>query len=421
VNALALLAAAASWSSPQTVSAPHTFAGPLLADGGARGALAAWGWQDGIGQNAPTGAGMVTVDSAGAVSAERPAPAGIVAATAYGSGRSLLLASRQVDKRGQRWRLTVKDGATTRRLATAFILFRPQLAVAPDGSAIATWVEFHHHRQIVRAATRRGRGRFSRPFTLSGRGQTTVLAAAAGGGRSFLVAFVRNGRLLARVHSGRGWSPIRLLQRAQGKAHWQLFASRDGLGGLELVWIRHRFTSPGRPGVRELFAAGHARRWSSIQRLERDGAVGPRLGFAPVLTLTYAEGPNSGAVARLRYLAGSGRFGAPVDAAPAQGGLRSVSAATAPGQGTVVGWVIPTPSGDGGGIGYAAATNPSGSAFGAREQVTPEEATFDLRLVHTTTGVRAFWTARPEGTGPGVPLNQIRTVVRTALRLQPGP
>lgn len=421
MKALAVLAAAASWSAPQTVSAPHTFAGPLFASTDASGtALAAWGWQDGIGQSAPLGSGLVSAGAAG-VSSERRGPAGLMAAQAYGNGRSVLLANRQVDKRGQRWRLTVKDGAATTHLATAFILFRPQLSVAPDGSAIVAWVEFHNHRQIVRVSTRKGRGHFSRPTTISGRGQTTVLTAAAAGRRSFVAAFVRNGRLLARVRSARGWSPVHPLQRAEGKTHWQLFASRDGQGGLELVWIRHRFTAPGHPGVRELFAAGHARRWSSVQRLERDAAVGPSLTFAPGLTLTYAAGPNSGATARLRHLTGTGRFGPALDAAPPQGGLRSVSAASSPGRGTVVGWVIPTPAGDGGGIGYAAATNPSGSGFGPREQVTPNEATFDMRLVRTAAGVRAFWTARPDGTGPGIPLDQIRTVVRTAIRVPPAP
>src|SRR4051794_35504472 len=125
MQALALLAAAASWSAPQTVSAPHTFAAPLFASTDQRGGvLAAWGWQDGTGQNAPTGAGQVRV-TAGTVSAEQPAPDGLVAAVAYGDGRSVELASKQVDTRGRRWRLTVKDGRTS-TLATAFILFRPQ-------------------------------------------------------------------------------------------------------------------------------------------------------------------------------------------------------------------------------------------------------------------------------------------------------
>ena len=421
MHAIALLAAAASWSAPQTVSTAHTFAGPLLVSAGQRGgALAAWGWQDGIGQHAPVGASSARTTGA-VVSAQEPAPAGLTGAAAYGDGRSVELASRQVDTRGQRFRVSIRDGRTT-TLATAFVLFNPQLAVASDGSAIATWVELRGRRQIVRAATRRGTGRFSKPFTLSARGQTTVLAGAAAPKGEFLVAFVRNGRLLARVKHGR-WGAAHQLARAQGKTHWQLDASMDGSGNAELVWIRHRFTRPGLPGVRELFAAGFGAQrvrpaWGSVQRVERDNVVGVSLTRAPVLVLAYAFGPNSSAVARVRYGDASGHFGAPMDAGSPQGGLRSVSVAFDPATGLVAGWVIPNPSGDGGGIGYAAATGPAAAAtsFGPREQVTPNEAAFDMRLVDTGAGVRAFWTARPEGTGPSVPVGQVHTVVRTSLR-----
>src|SRR5438045_748256 len=133
MQALALLAAAASWSAPQAVSAPHTFAGPLFTSADRHGnVLAAWGWQDGIGQSAPSGASKVRV-TGGVVSAEQPALKGLVAASAYGNGGTLELANRQIDTRGRRWRLTVRDGTTEQRLArtrtltTAFILFRPQL------------------------------------------------------------------------------------------------------------------------------------------------------------------------------------------------------------------------------------------------------------------------------------------------------
>src|SRR5919107_5526353 len=166
MHALALIAAAASWSAPQTVSAPHAFAGPLFASADRQGSvLAAWSWQDGISGAAQTGASQVRVHG-GVVSAEQRAPDGLVAAQAYGDGRFTELGSKQVDTRGQRWRLTVRDGATTRRLATAFILFRPQLSVAPDGSAIVAWVELHGARHVVRVSMRRGTGRFSRPATV---------------------------------------------------------------------------------------------------------------------------------------------------------------------------------------------------------------------------------------------------------------
>src|SRR4051795_449807 len=122
MQALALLAAAATWSAPQTVSAPHTFAAPLFATADRQdNVLAAWGWQDGVGQTAPTGAGAVRVHG-GTVSPEQHAPDGLVAARAYRDRRAVELANRQVDTR---WRLTVTDGGP-RTLATAFILFRPQ-------------------------------------------------------------------------------------------------------------------------------------------------------------------------------------------------------------------------------------------------------------------------------------------------------
>ena len=426
MNAVALAAAIAgsvwSWSAPQTVSAPHTFAGPLLADGGARGALAAWGWQDGLGQSAPAGAGMVTVDGAGSVSAERRAPTGLVAAAAYGGARSLLLANRQIDTRGQRWRLTVKDGATTTRLATAFILFRPQLAVAPDGSAIAAWVEFHHNRQIVRVATRQGRGRFTRPSTVDPRAHTTTLTTAISKRGDVLVAYVSNRRVIVRVRRpGGGWSPRHVLSSARVKTSWQLAAAFDDSARGVVVWRRHRFSRPGVPGITPLAAASlapAANRWGRARSLERDGARDPVLSPALPhgLVLSYIHGPNSAATPRVRVMDAGGHFGPVRDAAQPQGGVRSVSAVDDGANGIVVGWVVPNPAGDGGGVGYS-----SSEPFGPREQVTPNEATFDLRLVRTATGVRAFWTARPEGTGPGVPTSQIHTVVRTALRVRPGP
>jgi hypothetical protein len=416
MHALALIAAAASWSAPQTVSAPHTFAGPLFASSDQHGGvLAAWGWQDAVGNAARTGAGRVSV-TGGTVSPEQRAPDGLVAAQAYGDGRSVLLASKQVDTRGRRWRLTVKDGGTTTRLATAFILFRPQLAVAPDGSAIATWVELHGNRHVVRVSTRGGAGRFSRPATVIARGQTTLVTTAISPHGDALVGVVRNRRVLVRVRRpGAGWGRAATLSRARVRTNWQLAAAFGAHRRAVFVWRRHRFSNVGGPDLKALDAATLARgakHWSSTQHLESGEARSPMLADG---VLAYIEGPNASATARVRPLGADGRFGAAVDAAPPQGGLRSVSAVHGA-AGLVVGWVIPNPSGDGGGIGYAAAEPPGASSFGPREQVTPNEATFDMRLVATPAGVRAFWTARPEGTGPSIPVAQIHTVVRTALR-----
>jgi hypothetical protein len=209
---------------------------------------------------------------------------------------------------------------------------------------------------------------------------------------------------------------VRQLSSARVRTNWQLAAAIARDGRATLVWRRHRFSSAGHRDVKALDAATlapGATRWSAPQHLESDGARSPAISDG---VLSYTEGANSAATARVRALGADGRFGAALDAAPAQGGLRSVSTATDGAGGLIVGWVIPNPSGDGGGIGYAAALTAGASGFAAREQVTPNEATFDMRLVHESDGVRAFWTARPEGTGPSIPVSQVHTVVRTALR-----
>src|SRR5881628_2352260 len=105
MHALAVLAAAvATWSAPQTVSSPHTFVGPLYASS----SLVAWDWQDGVGQTTGAGASQAAITAAGA-SLQHAAPAGLVAARPYDGG-SVLLANRELDSRGTRWRLTVTDG-----------------------------------------------------------------------------------------------------------------------------------------------------------------------------------------------------------------------------------------------------------------------------------------------------------------------
>ena len=66
-----------------------------------------------------------------------------------------------------------------------------------------------------------------------------------------------------------------------------------------------------------------------------------------------------------------------------------------------------------------AATLGPGATFGPVEDVSPAEAAHEVRLGTDPryAGPVALWTARPGGTGPGTPIAQIRTVVRSAVRL----
>src|SRR3954454_20260817 len=84
-------ARAAGWSAPQTVSAPHTFAGPLGLAAAADGALiAAWPWQDNVGAAAPGGAPTAARPAATpAFTPERSAPDGLIAVAPYATTRTL--------------------------------------------------------------------------------------------------------------------------------------------------------------------------------------------------------------------------------------------------------------------------------------------------------------------------------------------
>ena len=81
-------------------------------------------------------------------------------------------------------------------------------------------------------------------------------------------------------------------------------------------------------------------------------------------------------------------------------------------------WVQPLPGQDGDGFIRSATIGPDAenTAFGPVEDVSPPEAAHEVLLQVSGGLVTAFWTARPQGTGPSVPIGQIRTVVRAATR-----
>src|SRR3954469_18915767 len=213
---------AATWSAPTTLSAPHTFVGPLAVGGG--GTVVAWPWQDGVGQNAPGGAAFAGRPPTGVFGPERPAPTGLLDVAAYGSTRTLALAMTIAPGSGptgaQNQRLAYaygrRDGGfeATRTLHTGPIVYRPQLAVNGVGRALIAWVEVTRTssggtRRIVRAAERTGSRGFGAPVTLSGQGRADAIAVAVGDRGDEALVVVRQGRLLARVkRTGHGWGAV---------------------------------------------------------------------------------------------------------------------------------------------------------------------------------------------------------------------
>jgi hypothetical protein len=433
VLALAPAASAATWSAPQTVSAPHTFAGPLtLATTFGGSVVAAWPWQDDIGTDAIGGEGTAARPPDGLFGPERTAPDGLVDVEGYARTQTLALAAQGLPGRSGAtgailYRVRAAFGAasggfgTARTLATAPVIGRPALATAAGSTtALIAYIEVTKTstgaiRRVVRVIDRRG-GAWTRPSTLSGRGRADVLTAAANARGDQVVAFARDGDVLARVRRhGHGWGAIQRLARATSGTQWQLAAAIDERGQVRVVWRRHqlrRENAPGRTALESAAMLVGRNAFTAAQTLTTDGAsatfrIAPiPNGWAVADVETTAAGPRPA----LHRTHGGSAFSPVEYAAPAQGGIRAADVAFSPATGITVAWIQPLAGQDSDGVARAASL--TGNAFGPVEDVSPPEAVHEVRLAADV----AVWTARPEGTGPSIPIAQIRTVVRTAIR-----
>jgi hypothetical protein len=434
-------APAATWSAPQTVSAPHTFAGPLLTTTTGAGALvASWPWQDNVGNDALGGESFaVRSPGAAAFGPEGGAISGLLDTKPYAKTQWANLAVQGTPRRDPATgvflaRIAVSfSGMASRTLATVPLVGRPQLATAASSAtALVTWIQVTKTssgsiRRIVRAIDRRD-GRWGSPYTLSGRGRADTITAAAGARGDQVVAFVRQGELLARVRrAGHGWGSIQRLATATAPTQWQLASGVSDRGQVRVVWRRHQLRQSGTPGRTALESAAllvGRSRFTTAQTLTPDGVsatfhlIPIADGWAVSTVETTAGGPRP-AVHRTPPGGGS-QFQPVVYAAPAQGGIRAADVAFDAGLGALtVAWIQPLPGQDSDGQARAAVLPSGATAFGPVEDVSPPEAVHEVRLLAPPGALGsavALWTARPEGTGPSIPIAQIRTVVRTAQR-----
>jgi hypothetical protein len=445
---------AATWSAPQTVSAPHTFAGPLQLGTTFDGSLAvAWPWQDNVGDDALGGESAALRPplpgfgpgrpATSAFGAEHPAPDGVTAVAGYARTQTLALAAQGLPRRSGPtgailYNLNAAFGSATagtfsapRALATAPVVGAPQLAAAAGAStALVTWIEVTRTssgaiRRVVRAVDRRD-GAWSKPYTLSGTGRANTLAAATNVRGDQVVAFSRGDDVLARVRRrGHGWGSIQRLARADGGTQWQLVAGVNDRGQVRVVWRRHQLTRDGVPGRTALESAAllvGRSTFTAPQTLTADGASIPRLAPTPQgWAVADVEATAAGPRPALHRTLGGSAFAPVAYAAPAQGGARAADVAFSPVGGLTVAWIQPLAGQDSDGVARAASLDPgvSDATFGPVEDVSPAEAVHEVRLGADPRAGQpvAVWTARPGGTGPAIPTGQIRTVVRSAIRL----
>jgi hypothetical protein len=432
-------AAAAPWSAPVTISAPHTFVDPLQITVAGTTNVAWWRWRDGVGEDAAVGASMAARPAgAAAFGPERSLaklPADLFDVQGYGDGRLLAL-SQVVERRASRrgpviYRVKVADGTTSgfqtpRTVARDIVNSRAQLAVAPNGRGLVGYLARvpKTNRVLVRVALRSTNGSISKPEVISDVGQAETIAVAASRRGDLVVAFVRDKRVLARVkRPGHGWGRVQTLATPDGPTQWALRAGVGDHGEVEVLWRRRRLTQTGRPGVRSLQASrlsATGSRFGKVSTIEADGASPPSPlvatadGFAFGYTMRLTI-PGSRPLPRVGLLDTGGATA--ISIAPASGGLRDVRVAFSQRFGLLATMVQPTANGNSDGIGLGAFLAPGATSFGPVEAVTPAENVHEIAPAFDRDGAPiAVWSARPEGTGPSIPIDQIRSVVRTATR-----
>jgi hypothetical protein len=420
---------AAPWTTPQTLSAPHTFAGPLHIAAQPIGTMVAgWSWQDNVGADAIGGSATATGSFTSPIfSAERPSVDGLVDVVPYARTHTVALGMQAVPgSRGPggaiRYRLRASvSGGTARTVAVAPVWRQPILA--RTGSMIV-YVETTRTasgalRRIVRTIERRNGG-WSSPSTISGRGRADAIAADVSVNNDATVVFVRDGKLLARQRrNGHNWGAIQQLATSPSRTTWNLAVFPDRHNRVRVVWRRHPYR-----GVSELKTAIVPRgrnTFTAPQTLVADGASA-HFGLASTTTGWVVadveptpEGPRP---VLHRTTSSAGAPWTSMNVAPAQGGIRDVDVVGTVGGTVTVAWVQPLAGQDGDGIIRSATVGagPGDTTFGPVEDVSPPEAAHEVRLAANGGLVTAVWTARPEGTGPSIPIGQIRTVVRAASR-----
>jgi hypothetical protein len=327
-------------------------------------------------------------------------------------------------------------GTTSGRFASpttiaAFVPARgaPVLAGNARGQLAVAYVQsLTGGRRSVTLVERPAGGRFGRPGIVAGRGQANAATVAVGPGGGLVVAWERDGQVFARVRPAGGrLGPIVTLGPAV-RGQTTVRAAIGSGGAVWVAWSSQLLTEGGDNGPFEVRVAvraarraafGRAVRLDSYARRASIEDVGVQLGLdsagAGYLAWTGFDGANFRArLAALDVAGGSPRVttlsGAGYDAVVG-------AVATGPRPGVALGvWSRLDPVGELGTQILAGLVTPAG--YAGEETVSDADrarlpaAAFDPVGGEPTVA----WTQRVGPDGPGVPIGQIRTVVRVATR-----
>jgi hypothetical protein len=402
-------AAAATWSPPQHLSGAHTFVQPLsISTAGTGRTLAAWTFQDGLGNSAHQGAADASrAPGAAAFGSRHALPATVTNVQTYGF-RGALQASVNAAGTKLYTRAGHDDGTFAKRRLIrrgGVRIVRPSLAVNSRGDAALAWFEDRGVRtDRVYVALRRGKRAFGRPRLLF-TGRVRSAAAAIGPFGDVLVAWDARGVLKTRFKPN-GHASFRKTDtiRSEKAFSAELHPVVAQHGRAVLAWSAQFLSEGGTVGPMFFEAAvrpAGAHRFRTAQLLERiDPPVGTERPIDAVtdefgdVTVAWTGANGADRVVRAASMPEqSDAVGPPQDLGP---GFLSDLAASFRGPGAAAVWddgVDANPSS------VHAAVADAGQTFGAAETVSPpgEDAHFGL-AAFSFDGVIVLYAGRTEPT-----------------------
>jgi len=429
---------AAAWSAPTTLSSPALFVdSPFIGFGTSGEGLATWSYTIGIGPGSIFGLRAAPRAATGRFGAERELPAEVARHALFGRERVVAVSQRD---HGERRALRVAFGSASGGIGAARTIDRftsvpgygnrPELAAGDRGDvAVAYLQRVRGGRRAVTLAERRPGGRFAAPRIVAGRGRGAFAVTVAIGARGDLVvAWQRGRRVEARVRRPGGrLGPVQRLGPAVAQ-DTRLHAAVARSGAVWVAWDAQMTTEGGDNGpltIRVAMRPAGKRAFRPARVLERDegrasdeSRVDLALDPAGAAFVAWSGSDGAHARARLATLAADGRTASirTLSLPGYDAAVRDVATGRRPGEALVV-WARLDAVGE---LGTQVLAGPiaADGAYGGEEAVSDaDRARLPAAAFDPVTGApTVVWSQRIGPDGPGVPIAQVRTVLRAATR-----
>jgi hypothetical protein len=428
-------AAAAQWSAPVDIGSAANFVdSPFIGFGTTGRGLVAWHWRNGVGSSAQAGTRVATRAPNGIFGPEHAAPDARVAPVVFSTGRAVVLSyAPRIQNGRERDRVQLSFGKVTGAFSPPKTIdviepaFTPALASSNSGDVAVAYLQRTHNgarREVTLAIRKRG-SVLGKPRIVMGHGRANAVTAAVGRNGDVLVAWEKEGRVEARFQRhGHSLGPVKRVGSAR-RLGTQLRSAISADGHAWIAWRSQSVTEGGSNGPFSMKLAvshAHGRGFRTPLLLDSFDRRGPeQAGFDLAL-----DPHGNGMVAWTTW--DGIRFRARLGIANRSGSFRSFQnlssnqasavvydiAAGRTGEAIVVWDRLNSVGEEPGGI-RAGYIPPNGNYGGEQDVGAGAKARAPAVGFNPVTGrPTVVWSERVGEDGPGVPLAEVQTFVRSS-------